>query len=134
MKNSCMKGKVGERELCAELNRLFGAACRRSQQYCGAAGDADCLGLGAIHVECKRVERLNVDEAMTQAVDDAMRGKVPAVFHRRSRRPWLVTVQLEHLEALAREVVLLADARDRVERERTRRAPLEGQMQIPNLQ
>lgn len=48
-------------------------------------------------MEVKRVERLNVPEAMKQATRDAKRFQdgVPAVFHRRSREPWLVTMQLE---------------------------------------
>lgn len=43
------------------------------------------------------MERLNVPEAMKQATRDAKRFQdgVPAVFHRRNREPWLVTMQLE---------------------------------------
>lgn len=54
-------------------------------------------GLPGIHMEVKRVERLNVSEAMKQAVRDAERFNdgAPAVFHRRSREPWLVTMKLE---------------------------------------
>ncbi len=42
------------------------------------------------------MERLNVGEAMNQAIRDAgvfMDG-APALFHRRNRQPWLVTMQL----------------------------------------
>ena len=31
---------------------------RRGQQYCGANGDADVVGLEGVHIECKRVEKL----------------------------------------------------------------------------
>lgn len=57
----------------------------------------DVSGLPGIHMEVKRVERLNVSEAMKQAVRDAERFNdgAPAVFHRRSREPWLVTMKLE---------------------------------------
>lgn len=43
-----------------------------------------------------RVERLNVPEAMHQAARDSERFRdgAPAVFHRRSREPWLVTMRL----------------------------------------
>ena len=53
-------------------------------------------GLPGIHIECKRVERLNISQAMAQAIRDAERFKdgSPAVFHRRSREPWLMTMQL----------------------------------------
>lgn len=42
----------------------------------------------------KRVERLNVSEAMKQARRDAVkfRDGVPCVFHRRNNEPWLVTM------------------------------------------
>ena len=55
------------------------------------------MGLPGVHVEVKRVERLNVPEAMQQAVRDAARFRdgMPALFHRRNRQPWLVTVKLE---------------------------------------
>ena len=57
------KGKRGERELAGRL-RDHGYDCRRGQQFCGASGDADVTGLPGIHIECKRVERLNLQEAM----------------------------------------------------------------------
>jgi len=55
------------------------------------------VGLPGIHVEVKRVERLNVGEAMAQAIRDAERFQdgAPVLFHRRNRRPWLVTMRLE---------------------------------------
>lgn len=92
--NSREKGAAGERELAAAL-RAHGYSARRGQQYCGTSGDADVVGLPGVHIECKRVERLNIDAAMEQAARDARPGEIPAVFHRRNRRPWLVTVGLE---------------------------------------
>ena len=56
------KGKRGERELAGKL-RDHGYDCRRGQQFCGISGDADVIGLPGIHIECKRVERLNLQEA-----------------------------------------------------------------------
>ena len=57
----------------------------------------DVVGLPGIHIEVKRVERLNVVEAMEQSVRDSERmgDGVPALFHRRNRKPWLVTMRLE---------------------------------------
>lgn len=57
----------------------------------------DLSGLPGIHIECKRRERLNVSEAIKQATRDADRfhDGAPAVFHRRSREPWLVTMRLD---------------------------------------
>ena len=64
------KGKRGERELAGRL-RDHGYDCRRGQQFCGISGDADVIGLPGIHIECKRVERLNLQEAMEQSKRDA---------------------------------------------------------------
>lgn len=99
--NSRSKGASGERELAAIL-REYGYKARRGQQFSGLMGDADVIGLPGIHVECKRVERLNIDAAMNQSIRDAdaesiRRGEIvtPVVMHRRNRRGWLVTMRLD---------------------------------------
>lgn len=92
--NSREKGAEGERELSHVLQG-YGYECRRGQQYCGANGDADVVGLPGVHIECKRVERLNISEAMKQAAGDARTEEMPAVFHRKNREGWLVTVTLD---------------------------------------
>lgn len=49
----------------------YGYKCRRTQQFCGNTGQADdVVGLDYIHIESKRVERLNIDKAIEQAVRD----------------------------------------------------------------
>lgn len=93
MTNSRAKGAKGERELARKL-REYGYDCRRGQQYCGANGDADVVGLEGIHIECKRVERLNIEDAIAQAKRDAREGELPAVFHRKNNHEWLVTMPL----------------------------------------
>ena len=100
--NSKSKGKRGELELCRKL-REYGYSCSRSVQYCGANGDADVVGLPGIHIECKRVERLNLTDAMHQALRDSRPGELPAVFHRRNSEPWLVTMPLEKWIEIYRE-------------------------------
>jgi len=100
--NSREKGKRGERELAAAL-RANGYDCRRGQQYCGANGDADVVGLPGLHIECKRVERLNLEDAMGQAAADAKTGEKPAVFHRKNHAPWMVTMLLDDFMELYRE-------------------------------
>lgn len=92
--NSREKGKRGELELARAL-RSLGYDCRRGQQYSGANGDADVVGLPGIHIECKRVERLNLYDAMAQAKHDARGGETPVVVHRKDRCGWLVTLELE---------------------------------------
>lgn len=99
--NSRNKGKSGERELAEELRRLFPNldGIRRGQQYNGIDGQ-DVVGIPGVHIECKRVEKLNIDAAMQQAVRDSSVFNVPTVFHRRNRKPWMVTVRLDDLHSL----------------------------------
>lgn len=95
MINSKQKGKKGELELANLLKEYGFEKARRSQQYAGINGDADVVGLPGIHVECKRVERLNVSKALQQAQRDSEKtGLTPAVFHRKNREPWMVTMAL----------------------------------------
>ena len=92
--NSRAKGAVGEREL-ANILKENGFETRRGQQFCGANGDADVVGLPHIHIECKRVERLIIEKAMNQSRSDARENEIPVVMHRKNRQPWLVTMDLE---------------------------------------
>lgn len=98
--NSRNKGCVGERELSNILRDTYGYDTRRGQQFCGANGDADVIGLDGIHIECKRVERLNVSDAMAQSIRDARQGEMPTVFHRKNREQWLVTMRLDDFMSL----------------------------------
>lgn len=91
--NSREKGRRGEAELARKL-REFGYDTRRGQQYSGANGDADVVGLPGVHLEVKRVERLNLEDAMTQSKHDAREGEVPVVMHRKNNCEWLCTIRL----------------------------------------
>lgn len=91
MVNSREKGARFERALANKL-REYGYDCRRGQQYCGANGDADVIGLPGIHIEAKAVERLNLYEAVKQSKRDAKEGEIPAVFHKRNNKEVLVTI------------------------------------------
>lgn len=100
--NSRAKGKAGELELSRVL-REHGYDTRRGQQFCGINGDADVTGLPYMHIECKRVEKLNLDAAMAQARIDAREGEMPCVMHRKNREPWKVTMLLDDWIELYRE-------------------------------
>ncbi len=102
MTNSRQKGKRGELELAKKL-RQYGYSCRRGQQYSGANGDADVIGLPGIHIECKRVEKLNLQDAMNQAKRDKRDDEIPAVFHRKNNCEWLVTLTLDDFIKIYRE-------------------------------
>ena len=96
MTNSKQKGKRGELELSHKLKE-YGFDTRRTVQYCGKAeeGQADVVGLPGIHIEAKRVEKLNIYDAISQAKADAKNNDLPTVFHRKNRCEWLVTMTLE---------------------------------------
>lgn len=100
--NSRRKGADGEREL-AEVLRRLGFETRRGQQFCGANGDADVVGVEELHIECKRVEQLNLYNAMDQSRRDAREGEVPVVMHRKNHKTWLVTMDLTAFVRLWKE-------------------------------
>ena len=100
MVNSKRKGNQGEREF-AKLCRYEGYDVRRGQQYNGLEGE-DVVGLPGVHIEVKRVQRLNVDAAMLQSITDAD-GKVPIVAHRKNNCEWLITMTAEDWFKLYRE-------------------------------
>ncbi len=91
--NSSRKGARGELELARLLEAEGFVAMRGGTESYGSA--PDLYGLPKIHVECKRVERLNIDQAMEQAIRDSLKFQdgAPTVFHRRNRKPWLVTMR-----------------------------------------
>ena len=92
--NSRDKGKRGELEV-AHILQKHGYDARRGQQFSGANGDADVVGLPGYHIEVKRVEKLNIDNAMKQSIGDAREGEIPIVIHRKNGEPWKVTQLLD---------------------------------------
>ena len=100
--NSREKGKRGEIELAHELER-FGYPARRGQQFCGLNGEPDVVGVPGLHIECKRVERLDLEAAMRQSERDARPNELPVVIHRRNREDWKVTLRLDEFMRLWHE-------------------------------
>lgn len=94
MVNSRDKGKRGELEL-AHILRGYGFDTRRGQQFSGANGDADVVGVPGMHIECKRCETTLIDDWLGQATRDAREGEVPVVMHRKSKRIWKATLALD---------------------------------------
>ena len=102
--NSREKGKRGERLWRDEL-RAQGYDARRGQQFAGGDDSPDvvCKAL-PLHWEVKFVENLNLRDAVDQARRDCAAGKTPAVAHKRSNSPWLVTMLAEDWFKMAREL------------------------------
>lgn len=94
-RSSQRKGADGEREL-ARIMAEYGYDLQRGGSL--SFGEVpDLVGLPGVHIEFKRVERLNVSQAMAQAIRDSecFQDGIPTLFHRRNRGPWLVTMRLE---------------------------------------
>ena len=104
--NSRAKGAGGERELAKEL-RTYGYETRRGQQYSGANGDPDVVGLPGIHIECKRYEKMypgNLANAVWQAKRDARDDERPVVMYREDYKKWQVRISVSDLSALVGEM------------------------------
>lgn len=89
------KGQRGEREL-AKMLREFGIEAERGQQRAGSAESPDVKhSINGLHIEVKRVEKLNIWSAMAQAVRDAG-SLIPSVWYRRNHGQWWVAIPAKH--------------------------------------
>lgn len=94
-RTSQRKGRGGELELSRILQE-YGYPVEVGKPV--SFGEVpDLSGLPGVHIECKRAEAIRLSEWMEQAEMDARRfgDGAPAVFHRKNRQPWLVTMRLE---------------------------------------
>lgn len=88
------KGKEGERQV-AKLFREAGFQARRGRQYAGSPDSPDVVhSLFGIHVEAKWRQQLNLYEAISKALEDSPE-EMPAIFHRKDGKGWLVTMRAE---------------------------------------
>lgn len=94
-KSQQRKGRDGELEI-VKIFRAHGIDAQPGQAV-SFGSTPDITGVPGIHPEIKRVERLNVPEAMAQAIRDSEKfhDGAPTLFHRRNRSPWLVTMRME---------------------------------------
>lgn len=100
--NSKQKGNRGEREFAA-LCRAEGYDAKRGMQFQGGTDSPDVKGLPGIHIEVKRTEKLNINEAMRQALIDSDGKAIPIVAHRKNNHKWLITMVAEDWFELYRE-------------------------------
>lgn len=102
MINRREKGKRYERHV-ASLFRAEGYDARRGQQFSGANGDADVIGVRGIHIEAKHQETMRLYDWMAQAKADARDGELPVVIHRKNNSADLVTMEFSDWIRLYRE-------------------------------
>ena len=107
--NSRRKGKDGELALVRKLKE-YGYDVRRSQQYAGANNDADVVGMGHLHIECKYTAKGHglLYEWISQAKRDAREDEFPLVMHKLVSQQdrgneWLVTMTLDDFIQIWRE-------------------------------
>lgn len=90
------KGKRFER-MIANILKERGFDAKRGVQFKGSynSHDIECEALDYYNLETKFVEKLNITEAMNQAVNDCgSSGQKPVVIHKKSNCDTLVTMQL----------------------------------------
>ena len=94
--NKKQKGKRGELYVVNKF-KDNGFKCNRTAQFKGNTGRADDIeGIDYIHAEVKFVEKLNLIEAMNQAVRDSLasdRKAMPTVFHKKNYHELMVTMR-----------------------------------------
>lgn len=90
-KMSRNKGKRAELELMHILNEMYGFDVRRGDCF---RYEPDLVNFWGIHPEVKRSEDVKLSTWLHQAVQASMRyhDGIPAVFHRKSREPWFVSM------------------------------------------
>lgn len=93
---SRQKGKRGEREFAALL-RSCGIEARRGVQYQGGPESPDVVSSLPVHWEVKRVESLRIYDAIKQATEEAARGMMPVVAHKRNNGDWLAIMRMQDL-------------------------------------
>ena len=113
-KSSQRKGRAAELQLAALLREsgFYGVTAAEPLNF-GTV--PDLYGLRGVHIECKRAERLNMTAALQQAATDAQRFQdgLPAVFHRRNREEWRVTMRLsDWMELYGKAVATAEKARE----------------------
>jgi hypothetical protein len=92
------KGASFEREVIAVLREFGWHDARRTSDGREQHRRGDIAnGPPGCHLECKRSERLNIAEALRQAIADADEHDIPVVVHRPSRCATMATLPLSDL-------------------------------------
>ena len=94
------KGQRGEREV-RDLLRIYGHWAERGQQRAGGPDSPDVKhSIEGVYIEVKFREKFSLYEALAQAENDAGEKDIPVIFHRRKRKPWVVSMEADHFMGL----------------------------------
>lgn len=103
--NSRRKGKEGELELSTKMREIFGINARRGQQFSGSPDSPDIVtDFDFLHIECKRVNKLNIQTALEQSIRDSKEGQIPVVIHRADRQDWKITFRLSDVPEFLKQM------------------------------
>lgn len=94
-KSAQQKGRHAELELVRILTEK-GYDSVKAGRVMSFGEVPDIIGLKNIHVEVKRVEKLDLYKALRQSQNDSERFSdgLPVVIHRTNRKPWVVSMSL----------------------------------------
>jgi len=93
--NSRDKGARYERYIAKRI-REYGYEAERGCQHAGGKDSPDVkCNMNGIHWECKKVEKLNIWNALAQSERDAGDGEIPAVVFARNRSKDYVAVPFD---------------------------------------
>lgn len=96
--NSRSKGAAGERDLVNYFKEKHNIEGKRNFQFRSGHDGADITLFDGVHIEVKRVERINLEDAFTQANDDKLETDIPVIIHRKNHKPWTVSFRLDDLK------------------------------------
>lgn len=98
-KMSRTKGKRAELEIVHILNEMYGFNVRRGDCF---RHEPDIVGITSIHPEVKHLKELKLSTWLKQATEAAEKyhDGVPAVFHRKNREPWFVSMLKDDYEKM----------------------------------
>ena len=111
------KGKEYERELAKEIEARLGGRAWRSPSSGAmwyAKQDVVCKDniMARFHIEAKRQERVNLEEAYGQALRGAGQNKVPIVVTRKSRDVSMIYMKWDDFLTMLEELQKSLDTKD----------------------
>lgn len=98
------KGKDFEREIAKDIEEYLGG--RAYPSHSPGSSDVKCIGniLSRVHIECKRHEKIGLEQSYGQSLRAARGDEVPIVITRRTRDVSMVYMAWEDFLSLMEEL------------------------------